>query len=109
MRSKAKLAGMLGRRPALIVRRMPDRMHSHRQLSEEEYGNEKELAQRIHDVILMSAFGSMVLIDLDEQTFEIFTFGKVQGDRMVGGACKSADNARRAAGIHRRPGNDLLE
>jgi hypothetical protein len=41
----------------LVIRRMPDGMCPRRQLGEEEYGNEKEMAQRIH---------SVSLVDLDE-------------------------------------------
>jgi hypothetical protein len=38
------LAGMLGCRPALIARRMPNGMRPRHQLGEEESSNEKEVA-----------------------------------------------------------------
>jgi hypothetical protein len=44
----------------LVARRVLNRMRSHRQLGEEENGNEKEMAQGIHSVIL---------VDLNEQAF----------------------------------------
>jgi hypothetical protein len=43
--------------PTLLIRRMPDGMRPRCQLGEEENGNEKEVAQRIH---------SESLIDLNE-------------------------------------------
>jgi hypothetical protein len=52
MRGQAKLAGMRGQ-ARLVVRRMPDGMRPRRQLGEEENGNEKEMAQRIHSVSLI--------------------------------------------------------
>jgi hypothetical protein len=99
MRCQAKLAGMRWQ-TRLVVRRMPDGMHPRRQLGEEENGNEKEMAQRIH---------SVSLIDLNEQAFEIFTFGEVQGDRMIGRTSQAPDNTCLTTGIHRCPGDDLLE
>ncbi len=99
MRRQAQLAGVR-RQPALVVRRMPDGMSPRRQLGEAEDNNEKEVAQRIHNVSL---------IDLDEQAFEIFAFRKVQGYRMIGGPGQPPDDARRAAGIMRGAGDDLLE
>jgi hypothetical protein len=75
-------------------------MRPRRQLGEEENGDEKEMAQRIHGVIL---------VDLDEQAFEIFTFREVQGHRMIRSAGQATHDARFTTGIDRRTGNDLLE
>ena len=52
VRHQAKFAGMRWQ-SRLVVRRMPDGMHPRRQLGEEENGNEKEMAQRIHSVGLV--------------------------------------------------------
>ncbi len=60
----------------LVIRRMPNGMRPRRQLGEEENGNEKEMAQRIH---------GNSLVDLNEQAFEIFAFREIQGNRMIGG------------------------
>ena len=79
---------------------MPNGMRSRRQLGKEENGNEKEMAQRIHNVSL---------VDLNEQAFEIFAFRKIQGNRVVSGTGQTADNACRTAGIMRRIGDDFLE
>ena len=56
VRRQAQFAGMR-RQAFLVVRRMPDGMRPRRQLGEEENGNEKEMAQRIH---------SESLVDLNE-------------------------------------------
>jgi len=91
MRCQTKLAGMR-RQAILVARRMLDGMRPRRQLGEEENGNEKEVAQRIHDVSL---------IDLDEQTFEIFAFREVQCNQMIGRPRQPADDARMAPGVER--------
>ena len=56
VRRQAQFAGMR-RQAFLVVRHMPDGMRPRRQLGEEENGNEKEMAQRIH---------SESLVDLNE-------------------------------------------
>ena len=96
---QAQFAGVL-RDTALVVRRVPDGVRPRRQLGEQENGNKKEMAQRIHE---------RNLIDLDEQAFEVFALGKVQGHRVVGGASQAADDARLAPGIAGSAGEDLLE
>jgi hypothetical protein len=96
---KTKFASMR-RQAILVVRRVPEGMRPRRQLGEQENGDEKEMAQRIH---------GLVSIDLDEQTFEIFAFGKVQGHRMIGSASQAPHDAGIAPGIQRRAGDDLLE
>ena len=99
MGSQTQLASVT-RQPAFLVRPVADGMRPRAQLGEDENDNEKEMAQGIH---------GLALIDLDEQAFEIFPFGKVQGDRMVGSTGQAADDTRLAAGIAGRAGNDFLE
>jgi hypothetical protein len=96
---QAQLARVPGQ-PAVLVRCMADRMRRRAQLGEDKNNNEKKMAQGTH---------GLASIDLDEQPFEIFPFGKVQGDRMVGGAGQAADDARLAPGIAGRASDDLLE
>ncbi len=48
VRRQAQLASVR-RQAALVVRHMPDSMRPRRQLGEEENGNEKKMAQRIHE------------------------------------------------------------
>ena len=92
MRGETKLAGV-GRQCAFVAGRMVDRMRPRRQLGEEKDGNEKEMAQGIH---------KNSLVDLNEQAFEILTFGKVQCHRMIGRTGQATHNARLASGIDRR-------
>ena len=99
MRRQTELAGVR-RQPALIVRRVPDGMRPCRQLGKEENGNEQEVAQRIHE---------MILVDLDEQALEIFAFREIQGHRMIGRPGQATHDARLAPGIVRGAGDDLLE
>lgn len=99
MRRQTQLTGVRGQ-PAPIVRRMLDGMRPRRQLGEQEDGDENEMAQRIHE---------LSLIDLDEQTFEIFAFGKIQGHRMIGRPGQPAHDTGLATGIVCRPGDNLLK
>ena len=52
VRRQTQFAGMR-RQAFLVVHHMPDGMRPRRQLGEEENGNEKEMAQRIHSVSLV--------------------------------------------------------
>ena len=56
---KAQLAGV-ARQPAVIIHRMADGMRPRRQLREQECGDEKEMAQRIHGAILTPMTGTRV-------------------------------------------------
>ena len=51
VRHQTEFAGVR-RQPALVVHRVPNGMRPCRQLGEEENGNEKEMAQRIHGLSL---------------------------------------------------------
>lgn len=62
------------RQTLLVACGMLDRMRPRQQLGEEQDSNEKDLAKFIHNN------GSVYL---DKQTFEIFTFRKVQCNRMI--------------------------
>jgi len=88
------------RQPTLFIRRMPDGMRPRRQLGEQKDSNEKQVAQRIH---------GNSLVDLNEQTLEIFTFGKTQGHRMIGGTGQPPHDSGLATGIVCRPGDNLLK
>ena len=79
---------------------MLDGMRPRRQLGKEENGNEKEMTQRIH---------GNSLVDLDEQTFEVFAFGKRQSHRVVGRCHQARLDADFGFGIDRGAGDDFLE
>lgn len=53
VRRQTEFANVLCRQTALVLRRMPDGMRPRRQLGEEEDGNEKKMAQRIHEPSLV--------------------------------------------------------
>jgi len=69
---------------------MADRMHPDRQLGEDEGQNEEEVTEGIHEWQEAERPGarprSAGSINLNQQAFEVFTLGKVQGDRVIGGA-----------------------
>lgn len=52
---------------------------------------------------------AMNLINLDQQTLQILALGKLQCHRMIGTALQALDDARAAARIQCRTGNDFLE
>ena len=92
MGGQAQFAGV-GKQRSFLARGMLDSMRPRRQLGEEKDGNEKEMAQGIH---------KNSLVDLNEQAFEILTFGKVQCHRMIGRTGQATHNARITSGIDRR-------
>ena len=75
-------------------------MGPRRQLGEEENGDKKEMTQGIH---------GLSLVDLNEQTFEIFAFREVQGDRVIRCPGQTTDDARFTTRIMGRIGDDFLE
>ena len=57
----------------------------------------------------MYAIRSYYAVGLDQQPLEIFTFRKMQRDRVIGSGGEPAQDARITPGIDRRAGDDLLE
>ena len=90
---------MLGQ-AAFVLDHMLDGVRRRRQLGEDEDGSEEQVAQEIH---------GDSLIDLNEETLEVFTLGEIQRDRMISGAREATHDARLTAGIDGRAGDDFLE